>query len=368
MEENVKIDTLFIDGTNVLPKNWESNVKFVVRNSGIDTVFGYYVNGDIVTLFNTTNRFKTVNTKTISGNFNVAYYNKEKIIIQNYGECETQESNDFGSSFKSKIKFHLDSWRSVYSPVFVNYDKGIFFIRSGMQGEYNTDYISVYKISGNIFQKVTDINLKVPYNLIPRIPCYIDDNNIFFIAYGEDVDNHQRQSYICHSADGGLTWQTKPIESLPIFGYSYSNSFIDSKNVIAINKDKYLFFITQFDFYATYSAEKFISIYYTYDGGVNWVKKDFNINGKIMSVQFVNNNTGYMLVKPSSNSVIAYVYKSTDSGETWNIIGPVIYADVMTFDANGNGIAIAEREKIVQFTNDGGLSWNLITYTFDNFR
>lgn len=369
MEENVKVDSLFMDGSKVFPK-WDINVEFVVKNSGTDTIYGYYTNGQVSTYFYTTNGFKTFKTNSLPVGWKVAYYNKDKIIIQHYiysiGECESMESSDFGLSFKSKIKFHLDSWYSVYSPVFLNYNEGLFFIRSGFQGEFNTDYITVYKITNNLYQKVTDINIKVPYGLTPRIPCYIDNNNIFFIAYGKDADK-QRQSYICHSADGGMTWQIKTIESLPIFGYSYSNSFIDNKNVITINKDKYVFFITQFDFYATNSTERFISIYYTYDKGVNWVKKEFNINGKIMSVQFVDNNTGYMLVK-TNNSANAKVYKSNDSGETWNIIGPEIYADVITFDANGNGIAIAIKEKIVQSTHDGGLTWDLITYTFNDFR
>lgn len=375
----ITIDTLYTRADKILP-DWQYSNKIKVYIAGKDTILGYYTEGSNPfwsTVFYSWDGFKTIHYNELPGDFYVSYLKDKNIIVQrrvgsssDFGGFEARISNDNGFSFNNEVKVPGKYWEYLPSfPAFNSKGEGIFFIRNTFLWVYKTDSIEVFKIKNNSHEKISRIILSLPYSISPIMLSFIDDDNLFFVGYAGD--NAINPSYIFHSSDRGLTWKYKLVESLPPIRYYYT--YIDevpNSNIAIISKNKYVFYFTKstsdkvLDEYQDY-----VEVYYSYDSGVNWVLKDFNISGYIKSIQFVDDKTGYMLVATLDTSnhskyLKKVIYKSADSGETWKIIGPEIYANTISFDSEGNGIAIANR--IVQTTNDGGLTWKLLTYYDEN--
>lgn len=102
----------------------------------------------------------------------------------------------------------------------------------------------------------------------------------------------------------------------------------------------------------------------TQDGGLNWtdIQLPSDPDFYVVSIQFVNANTGYVL---GFFQLENRIWKTTDAGETWTTM-PDPEADYLDklyfFDENyGFGIGGSLGDEIVKTTN-GGVNWQLIDH------
>jgi photosystem II stability/assembly factor-like uncharacterized protein len=60
----------------------------------------------------------------------------------------------------------------------------------------------------------------------------------------------------------------------------------------------------------------------SHDGGNSWssISPDVNLKDTLVSIQFVNANTGWVLTSDASSH--HRLYQTTDGGATWNILIP----------------------------------------------
>jgi len=98
-------------------------------------------------------------------------------------------------------------------------------------------------------------------------------------------------------------------------------------------------------------------IYRTIDGGVNWHGFTQTTSGSFM--QFPSKDTGYV----GYTSTYPYIEKTTDAGQTWNIITN-INADGRSACFRNANIGLVSTAKGLWYTTDGGSTWNLKTLNF----
>jgi photosystem II stability/assembly factor-like uncharacterized protein len=136
---------------------------------------------------------------------------------------------------------------------------------------------------------------------------------------------------ILRTTDGGKTWSVQSG-----FGTLYAIYFINSTHGWAGGYEK--------------------ALYYTTDGGLNWIKKDLPqppwLGTAIFDIKFVDPNNGFM----SGGEGIWY---TNDGGQTWNWVSlslGVMYYSIDFVD-NLNGWLISNFGDILH-SEDGGRSWS----------
>lgn len=351
MKNLITIDSLYTPGGQVLPGSRLSEYDNYIRLAGIDTIYGSYTDGGRILIFHSFDGLKTSFVYEMPYGFEILYFEKGNIIIHQKGSgCKLQESTDFGKTFTAKIIKEPAYREAIYTPVFTNLNCGYFINFLGIT-------IEIYKITGSDYQKICTINPDFNQAGTPKLPFMIDADNWCFVNFFESTFN---RSYIYHSSDGGYSWQKQLIEQLPPLNNYHE--FLALNFLKVISKTKYVFYQLK----VTESSSGYIEtmeFYYSYDAGVNWVLKDFVLPGYSKSIQFVNENVGFILVQSSYNNPAnkATIYKSTDSGETWKALGKEVYAHDIYFSDENHGIA--KYNDVVQVTLDGGKTWKLLTYS-----
>lgn len=355
MEDLLTVDTLYTPAERVLPGSGQDRMNYI-KVAGRDTIFGFYHIGSSVMVFHSFDGLKTSSVYEIPYGWRIIYFEKGNIIIyrkdgtpEPYNGFALQESTDYGSTFIDKIIKEPVYGEQTYTPVFKGLDSGLFITQMG--------YIfNVFKINGDSFQKTVSLEQNWDDLYYPKLLAYTGPNSLFFISYGA---SHATNHYACRSDDGGYTWQSRLIETLPpINNYHefYSDNFLE-----VISAEKYMFYTTELK----WTGEQYLKnmkVYFAGDAGINWMLKDFGFGGYINSVQFVNPLVGFILVKDSFEdaSKMGFIYKTSDSGATWSALGDAIYANNITFTDENTGIAMCKN--IVQITQDGGKTWKLLTY------
>lgn len=145
----------------------------------------------------------------------------------------------------------------------------------------------------------------------------------------------QNQSYVYISGDSAKTWKKpSPVGQEPTSGLVFTDS------------------LTGF-------TASFQSVYKTSDGAKTW-KKIALPSGmqNPLGIVFPTKSTGYIIY--SSNKII----KSTDSGETWNVLtnlpaGTDPYSKLLSFSDADHGYIVIDR--LLYKTSDGGANWSPVT-------
>jgi photosystem II stability/assembly factor-like uncharacterized protein len=119
------------------------------------------------------------------------------------------------------------------------------------------------------------------------------------------------------------------------------------------------------------------SIFYTSDGGNNWIQQQTNTNSKIMRIFFLDDNKAWALAwaEASVRNEIFFgteILKTTDGGLNWTVEQyneEYVFLRGIYFLDSLKGFAGGEPSKFLQ-TSDGGINWvpaNLDSGTFADF-
>ena len=176
----------------------------------------------------------------------------------------------------------------------------------------------------------------------------VDSNNIWLCTYA-NTNVNILNSQILHTFDGGITWEEQ---------YSYDNSVLGQISFEYIE----MFDINNGIALANDGNNKIPVFLKTVDGGTNWVQTTtdaIGISGDIWRrVDFVDVNTGYFyesIVNPQK------LYKTTNSGRTWNVTNFTGQAQVLKFYSKDIGIILTYSK--AYRTLDGGETWSTIDTT-----
>ncbi|MDA3860987.1 MAG: YCF48-related protein [Melioribacteraceae bacterium] len=142
---------------------------------------------------------------------------------------------------------------------------------------------------------------------------------------------------ILRTIDGGYTWE-EPTTPLPVVASMYS-----------------IFFVNEDIGYAGGKKDVLIK---SEDGGETWREVTFeSVSGKIYSIYFANENTGWVLSGTSSGGQISY---TDDGGLTWAVQATETSVNLkaMSFNSPGHGICVGGKSGSFAFyyTTDG-LTW-----------
>ena len=115
------------------------------------------------------------------------------------------------------------------------------------------------------------------------------------------------------------------------------------------------------------------SIFYTSDGGINWVQQQSNTNNKIMRIFFLNDDRAWALAWAEIGDNLfsgTEILKTTDGGENWSVqqygeedvfLRGIYFLD--TLNGFAGGVPFLQ-------TTDGGMNWepaNVDSGTFSHF-
>ncbi|MBN8570307.1 MAG: T9SS type A sorting domain-containing protein [Ignavibacteria bacterium] len=141
---------------------------------------------------------------------------------------------------------------------------------------------------------------------------------------------------ILKTTNGGSNWNSIPVNSP---GYLYTMDFKDENTGVVF---------TYFDFQSQYYY------YRTTNSGINWIQ--FNSTKKFNGVKFLNQNS--LLAVGDSG----FVGKSTDFGNTWNIIqSPTNVTLGKVFATDSSHCFATGYEGVFLRSSDGGLNWELLS-------
>ena len=328
-----------------------------------DTIYGYYNSNSMLYIFHSFDGLKTIETNKIESSWRVLYMEQEKIVA--YKEENTTSeyrgfcvlrSNNYGKTYSISLEKPTVYKEYVSHPVFKNYDKGIFFVtKSG----YGTETI-VYEINGDSYQSIDTIYREQSYSS-KKLLAYTVNNQPLFIEQRSDQAAN-RSYFVNHSSDNGKSWQTqKMVSQPPLFMYYWKN-FFNWTNFKAISEKKYMFLEPR-SYEVSGGYDQYYEVYYSYNSGISWEQHEFNLPGYIISIDFVDENTAYLLLKEFDkvNYLNSMLYISIDGGETWRETGKEVYAYIINF--TNENVGIASYNNIIQVTTDGGYTWKLLTYS-----
>lgn len=105
-----------------------------------------------------------------------------------------------------------------------------------------------------------------------------------------------------------------------------------------------------------YAASRLGGIVKTTDGGTTWTSLNSTVNFNLQKIQFVSNNTGYII---GGNETGSYLLKTNNAGQTWNVINlnsAEKGSPTGMFFINENEGYITGAKLFIKTTN-GGASW-----------
>ncbi|MEA5256442.1 YCF48-related protein [Arcicella aquatica] len=152
---------------------------------------------------------------------------------------------------------------------------------------------------------------------------------------------------IINTIDGGLNWKILRGNPQDLSDINFVNSSIG------------------------YKVGNYGSIEKTIDGGVTWKKQNSGVNNAITKVKFVDENTGWALIKGGIQGSQGSVLRTVDGGNTWtnhNIYPKTIYLEFineMFFNDAKDGFVVGFKNAIYN-TKDGGVTWNKVKTTLDS--
>ena len=172
---------------------------------------------------------------------------------------------------------------------------------------------------------------------------FINDETGFAIA-GGTVGTSGNSGQVYKTTDGGKTWSRAHSVFELMMENIYSIDFVDEKLGFASG------------------GYNWGAVLKTVDGGVNWKTVGSYSFGQI---QFVNSQIGYAR---NINNYYDRIYKTTDSGETWQLTFET-ETDIAAFDFVNEsvGYAIGDYGKFYK-TVDGGTSWQELKAPYEFYR
>jgi photosystem II stability/assembly factor-like uncharacterized protein len=115
-------------------------------------------------------------------------------------------------------------------------------------------------------------------------------------------------------------------------------------------------------FFDYYAIGPYAGVYKTTDAGITWTSQTLiyhSPHGQLNDAKFINSSTGFVLgVRGATGAMNGYFFRTTDSGESWQLISDIVpaYNSFSFIDIN-NGTAVGYGGKIY-ITTDGGITWN----------
>jgi photosystem II stability/assembly factor-like uncharacterized protein len=183
--------------------------------------------------------------------------------------------------------------------------------------------------------------------------CFIDANEgwaVTGIIHGFHTELRD-SSFIFHTIDGGVTWTKQITMPLTLFNDVF---FVDANNgwVVGTNTDS-IWWTSSYSFMLR-----------TNNGGMSWSQTNLDSFPTPIKIQFINTSTGWMLCNSPGMGCWGGLFKTSDSGNTWNLSLDYCWSDFQFNDMN-NGIAVkgvnswsGEQWGIISKTTDGGETWS----------
>jgi photosystem II stability/assembly factor-like uncharacterized protein len=269
------------------------------------------------------------------------------------------------SSWDTLYNFH---WKWHKRIKFYNKNLG-WIVSGGLYDHYGT----IYKTSdGGISWVLQDSSVNVTYydlEIIDSLNAFVvgERGYIKYTTDGGDIwyssTTNNTDTYFGISIKQGKVWVVGGYNDYPIVFETNLKNLIWKPRAGLLTTDELTaidFMDKNFGYIAGYNGK----LFYTSDGGDNWIPKEiFSIDFGSISIPdensiFISGNTGELV-------------KSTDAGETWIISnirpGNSYYEnhEVKFFSAT-NGYSFRQNESLLK-TTDGGLNWNTIFDYADNF-
>jgi photosystem II stability/assembly factor-like uncharacterized protein len=236
------------------------------------------------------------------------------------------------------------------------------------------------------------------------IPSDFNSSQTIYIATGDRDAWHNRSIGVLKSTDAGNTWNQTDIQ------FNLDESEIVSRLLIDPNNDETILAATSAglfkttnggttwsnqlfnayfidleykpgDFNTLYGSTTYGEIWVSTDGGANW-NLSHNEGHRIeLAVSPANPNIVYAVVSNSSNGLLG-IYKSTNSGGSFNMVFDGNTSNLLHWDADGSGtggqawydLAIAVSPTNADLlliggintwrSTDGGNNWNLVNHWY----
>ncbi|HRJ31309.1 MAG: hypothetical protein KF803_11330 [Cyclobacteriaceae bacterium] len=175
-----------------------------------------------------------------------------------------------------------------------------------------------------------DILAEIETELIP-VKVFVSDNKFYLLARSASTT----ESYVFSSTDG-ITWSDPSlITSNGIISTIKSSDDL----VVAIDNDNV----------------------YVLENDNEWDQSVLPLQGQIQDIEVINGNTIYAVIGQQENLSFGWVSKlakSTNGGNSWQLIEKDFYGESISFFDEQHGIAMAKG--VLQVTHDGGLNWRLV--------
>ncbi len=208
---------------------------------------------------------------------------------------------------------------------------GIF--RSTNNGESWTEVYSYFNDNDQVYSTGA-----IAIDSNDNIYVGINGYNRNFDLTNEYFPEYYTYGVVYKSTDNGINWDSTNYMS---YG-EWDQGLISS---LAINSDGNIFMGTQF------------AIFRSSDEGKNWTKIIHGITNSISKVNsIVFNSSGDIYAGILYGGSAGYVYKSTDTGDNWNITG-FTNGGVFNLDVNSKDYIFAITFKGLYNSTDGGNTW-----------
>ncbi|MCD4796891.1 MAG: carboxypeptidase regulatory-like domain-containing protein, partial [Candidatus Cloacimonetes bacterium] len=183
----------------------------------------------------------------------------------------------------------------------------------------------------------------------------VDENIVWAAGYDGSGGNAHYQ-IVTHTTDGGNSWTSTQINTAPSGG--------DTAMIFALDGNKA---------WAPIHTGNPQGIYYTDDGGQNWVRQEsanYNLGGSFPNIaHFFNENDGFAQGDPVGGYY--ELYTTTDGGSTWirvpevDIPAPLTgeFGIVGYYDAVGDNVWWGTNKGRVFRSNDKGYTWEVSVTT-----
>lgn len=222
------------------------------------------------------------------------------------------------------------------------------------------------------------------FNMFEKVVA-VDEDNVFFI--GRDYMNYR--NFFMKTNDGGTTWDSVGIylittyhELRTIFFVNTMVGFIggskenkqlllktldggDTWTEITPDTTLNIMSIHFTDALNGYVTDGWDNLYFTSNGGANWVKSTITHN--ISDLYFLDNNTGFA-AGGTASTTSAILSKTTDGGQNWTplltVANPLLFVssfDKIDFVSPNEGFVFMGNTNQIYKTLDGGSSWDTIT-------